>query len=152
MIAGKQANRGLVARIGPLDVDIPRSIGYFGGIGLAVAFEVIEWPVGLFIASIPLVKMLNRPKLPEPVRFVEHVLDGMAKPVGGDSEGTVRAASEGSSAEESLSTGSVDANAGTQSPSPNQAGRRSRATTTPRRGTPSRSNQRTKRVRAAKQR
>jgi hypothetical protein len=83
-------NRGLVAHVGPVVVDVPRSIGYFGAIGLAVALEVIEWPVGLFIASIPFVKMLNRPKLPQPVRFVEHVLDGAAKPVGGDSEGTIR--------------------------------------------------------------
>jgi hypothetical protein len=83
-------NRGLVTRFGPFDVDVPRSVGYFGAIGLAVAFEVIEWPVGLFIASIPVIKMLNHPKTPKPVRFVEHILDGAAKPVGGDSEGTIR--------------------------------------------------------------
>ena len=83
-------NRGLVARVGAVQVDVPRSVGYFGAVGLAVAFEVIEWPVGLFIAAIPFVKMLNRPKLPDSVRFVEHILDGAAKPVGGDSEGTIR--------------------------------------------------------------
>ena len=90
-------NRGLVARVGSVQVDVPRSVGYFGAVGLAVAFEVIEWPVGLFIAAIPFVKMLNRPKLPEPVRFVEHVLDGAAKPVGGDSEGTIRIGDQQSS-------------------------------------------------------
>jgi hypothetical protein len=98
-IGGTEENRGLIAHLGALDVDIPRSIGYFGGITLAVAFEVIEWPVGLFIASIPFVKMLNRPKLPQSVRFAEHVLDGMAKPVGGDSEGTIRTSAQGSSSQ-----------------------------------------------------
>jgi hypothetical protein len=87
-------NRGLVTRVGRVQVDVPRSVGYFGAIGLAVAFEVIEWPVGLFIAAIPFIKMLNRPKLPQPVRFVEHVLDGAAKPVGGDAEGTIRFAGQ----------------------------------------------------------
>ena len=90
--ASDPANRGLVHRVGPIDVDTAKSIGYFGGIGVAVALEIIEWPVGLFIAGIPFVKMLNRPGAPKPVRFVAHVFDGMAKPVGGDSEGTVRLA------------------------------------------------------------
>ena len=97
-VAQKDDGR-LVAHVGKVDVDIPRSVGYFGAIGLAVAFEVIEWPVGLFIAAIPFVKMLNRPKLPDPVRFVEHVLDGAAKPVGGDSEGTIRIAGQQPSSE-----------------------------------------------------
>lgn len=92
-VAEKDDGR-LLAHVGKVDIDIPRSVGYFGAIGLAVAFEVIEWPVGLFIAAIPFVKMLNRPKLPDPVRFVEHVLDGAAKPVGGDSEGTIRIAGQ----------------------------------------------------------
>lgn len=94
MTRAQPENRGLVSRVGPIEVDIPRSVGYFGGIALAVALDVIDWPVGLFIASIPLVKMLNRPQLPQPVRFAEHVLDGAAKPVGGDSEGTIRIAGQ----------------------------------------------------------
>lgn len=94
MSRGQPENRGLVRQVGPLHVDVPRSVGYFGGIALAVAFDVIEWPVGLFIASVPLIKMLNRPNLPSPVRFVEHVLDGAAKPVGGDSTGTIRLAGQ----------------------------------------------------------
>ncbi len=89
-MSAQPENRGLVTNVGPLHVDVPRSVGYFGAVGLAVAFEVIEWPVGLFIAAIPFIKMLNRPTLPQPVRFVEHVLDGAAKPVGGDAEGTIR--------------------------------------------------------------
>ncbi len=51
---------------------------------------MIEWPVGLFLAAIPLVKLLDRNALPRAIRFGVHVFDGMAKPVGGDAEGTVR--------------------------------------------------------------
>lgn len=120
MIGGTGENRGLVARVGQVDVDIPRSIGYFGAITLAVAFEVIEWPVGLFIASIPFVKMLNRPKLPQPVHFVEHVLDGAAKPVGGDSEGTIHIANQRSSSEppssEASRRGSASSSTGSDRP------------------------------------
>lgn len=81
---------GLVRRVGPLTIDVPKSIGYFGGIALAVALEVIEWPVGVFIAAVPLVKMLSRPDLPTGARFASEVFDGMAKPVGGDAEGTIQ--------------------------------------------------------------
>lgn len=83
---------GLTTMVGPLQVDWPRSIGYFGAISTAVAFEVISWPVGLFIASVPFLKMLNRRHSRRPVRFVGHLFDGAAKPVGGDSEGTIRLA------------------------------------------------------------
>jgi hypothetical protein len=109
MSVAQEQNGRLVAHLGKVDVDVPRSVGYFGAIGLAVAFEVIEWPVGLFIAAIPFVKMLNRRKLPDPVRFVEHVLDGAAKPVGGDSEGTIRVAGQQPS---SVPPSTDDANAG----------------------------------------
>ena len=40
-------DRGLVTRVGPLEVDWPKSLGYYGGIGLAVAFELIEPPLAL---------------------------------------------------------------------------------------------------------
>lgn len=83
-------DRGLTSQIGPVAIDWPRSIGYFGGIGLAVAAGVIEPPVGLFLAAIPLFKMLNRPKNPLPVRLVAQVLDGAAKPVGGDADATIQ--------------------------------------------------------------
>lgn len=109
MSVAHKENGRIVAHVGKVDVDIPRSVGYFGAIGLAVAFEVIEWPVGLFIAGIPFVKMLNRRKLPDPVRFVEHVLDGAAKPVGGDSEGTIRIAGQEPS---SVPPSTDEANAG----------------------------------------
>jgi hypothetical protein len=79
-----QENRGLVGRVGPLEVDWPRSIGYFGGVGLAVAFGVIEAPLGIFIAAVPFFKLLNRPRAPRSVRVASQLLDGASKPVGGD--------------------------------------------------------------------
>ena len=82
-------DRGLVSRIGPVKVDWPRSLGYYGGIGIAVAAGVIDPPLAIFIAAIPFLKMLNRPKASQPVRFIGQVLDGAAKPVGGSSEATI---------------------------------------------------------------
>lgn len=81
-----QEDRDLVGRVGPMEVNWPRSIGYFGGLGLAVAFGVIEPPLGLFIAAVPFFKMLNRPKAPRSVRLVSQLLDGASQPVGGDVE------------------------------------------------------------------
>lgn len=88
-------DRGLVSRIGPIKVDWPRSIGYYGGISLAVAAGAIEPPLALFIAAIPFLKMLNRPAASQPERFIGQVLDGAAKPVGGSSEATIELAATG---------------------------------------------------------
>jgi hypothetical protein len=88
-----------VARVGPLEIDIPRSIGYFGIIGLAVALEWIEPPIGLFIAAVPLFKLLQQRQEARPTRFVGAVLEGAAKPVGGDTEAVIRLASTQESAE-----------------------------------------------------
>jgi hypothetical protein len=82
-------DRGLTSRIGPITVDWPRSIGYFGGTAAAVAFGLIEPPLGVFIAAVPFLKMLNRPGAPTPLRFVGQLLDGASKPVGGDTAATV---------------------------------------------------------------
>ncbi len=84
--------RGLVSRIGPVEIDWPRTLGYYAGIGLAVGFELIEPPIGIFIGAIPFFKMLARPGLPQPIRFVSQVLDGASRPVGGDSESSIRLA------------------------------------------------------------
>jgi hypothetical protein len=90
----------LVSRVGPIEFDWPRSLGYFGGTWLAVAAGLIEPPLGLFIAAVPFLKMLDLPGLSNMPRFVGQVLEGVAKPVGGDSEGTVRlVTSKGSSQE-----------------------------------------------------
>ncbi|MBV9175347.1 MAG: hypothetical protein JOZ81_35270 [Chloroflexi bacterium] len=83
-------DRGLVARIGPVEIDWPKSIGYFGGVGLAVAFEIIEPPLAVFIAAIPFLKLLKQPHQPWPLRIAADVVEGAAKPVGGDAESTVR--------------------------------------------------------------
>jgi hypothetical protein len=93
-----QQDRGLVSRIGPLKVDWPRSLGYYAGIGIAVAVEAIEPPLALFIAAIPFLKMLNRPEASQAVRFIGQVLDGAAKPVGGSSEATIQLATAGEAA------------------------------------------------------
>jgi hypothetical protein len=85
-----QEEPGLVSRIGALEVDWPRSLGFFGGIAVAVGAGLIEPPLGLFIAAVPFLKMLDLPRLPDRARFVAQVFEGVAKPVGGDSEGTVR--------------------------------------------------------------
>lgn len=80
----------LVARVGTVEIDVPKTIGYYGGIGLAVWAGLIEPPLGVFIAAIPLVKLLNRPNATRPEQAVFGLVDGAAKPVGGDSEGVVR--------------------------------------------------------------
>jgi hypothetical protein len=85
-----EQKQGMASRIGPLEIDWPRTIGYYGGIGLALAFEVIEPPLALFIAAIPLFKMLNSPGASRATRFVGQLLEGAARPVGGSSEATIQ--------------------------------------------------------------
>ncbi|MCW2916375.1 MAG: hypothetical protein JWN52_4443 [Actinomycetia bacterium] len=86
----KDPDTGLVIQVGSLDIDIPRSAGYYGGVALALALGLIDPPLGLFIAAVPVLKMLTNARFPTPVRFVGQFLEGTAKPVGGDAEGTVR--------------------------------------------------------------
>src|SRR5256885_12375820 len=81
---------GLVTRVGSLEIDWPRSIGYFGGIGIAVACELIAPPIAIFIAAIPLLKLFKHPGRPWPLRVVADALEGAAKPVGADAEAVVR--------------------------------------------------------------
>ena len=83
----QQEDRGLVSQIGPVTVDWPKSIGYFGGVALAVATGVIEPPLGLFIAAVP---FLKRPNASWPERALSSVIEGAAKPVGGDADATIR--------------------------------------------------------------
>jgi hypothetical protein len=80
----------MIGQIGPLQVDWPRALGYFGGIWAAVAFGVIEPPVGVFIAAVPFYKLLTRPNASFPERITGELLQGAAKPVGGDSEAVVK--------------------------------------------------------------
>ena len=102
---GRKANApvALVSRFGAVEVDWPRSFGFFGGIGLAVGAGLIDPPLGVFIAAIPFIKMLDLPRLPDQARFIAQVFEGVAKPVGGDSEGTVRVVTSRGASDEPVS-------------------------------------------------
>src|SRR3989442_13416688 len=81
-----EQDRRVTRRSGPLDSDWLRSIGYYGGIGLAVAAGMVGAPVPLSVAAISFLKALNRPTASWVPGFVAPVRDGAAKPVGGDAE------------------------------------------------------------------
>ena len=66
------------------------AIGYYGGIGLALAFEMMEPPLALFIAAIPIFKMLNRPRASWPTGLVSQLLHGMASPDGNDGDRAIQ--------------------------------------------------------------
>jgi len=83
-----------VARAGAVEVDVPRSIGYFGGLAAAVSVGLLEPPLALAMAAIPFVKMLDRAGVPWPGRFAAEVMDGAMKPVGSSGQGTVRVTDE----------------------------------------------------------
>ena len=80
----------LQIQVGTLELDVPRSVGYFGGLAAGVALGLIEPPLALFIAAVPVFKALTNTALPEPVRALGEVLEGAAKPVGSDADGVVR--------------------------------------------------------------
>jgi hypothetical protein len=80
----------LEVQVGTVEVDVPRSIGYFGGLAAALGLGLIEPPLALFIAAVPLFKALTNTDLPRAVRVVGEVLEGAAKPVGSDAEGVVQ--------------------------------------------------------------
>jgi len=83
-------DRTLHFDVGPLEIDIPRTLGYYGGISAAVAFGVLEPPIAVFIAALPVIKMLGTRVAPPPLRFFAQVLQGAGKPVGSDGQGTIR--------------------------------------------------------------
>ncbi len=85
-----KADRGLTNRIGPVEINWPRAVGYYGGLGLAVGFGMIEPPFGLFIAAVPLFKMPNRPKSSRPVRLLSQIMEGASQPVGGDGDPAIK--------------------------------------------------------------
>jgi hypothetical protein len=80
----------LEVQIGTIEVDVPRSIGYFGGLAAAVGLGLIEPPLALFIAAVPVYKALTNSALPRPVRAMGEFLEGAAKPVGSDAEGVIQ--------------------------------------------------------------
>ena len=75
--------------LGPVQIDVPQAVGYYSGIGAALALGILEPPLAAFIAAVPLIKILAE-RRSVPVRFVGELLEGAAKPIGGDAEGTVR--------------------------------------------------------------
>lgn len=85
-----RGDEGIVARLGAVEIDVPRTAGYYGGIAAALALGLIEWPVACLIAGIPLVKLLRRRDLSRPATVLVHLYEGASKPVGGDAEGTIR--------------------------------------------------------------
>src|SRR5690349_14619624 len=82
--------QGITGQADHIEIDWPRSLGFFGGLGVAAALGLVPMPIAVFVASVPFLKLLNRPDASMPQTFVSHLVDGAAKPVGGDSEGTVR--------------------------------------------------------------
>ncbi len=85
-----QQGLGMTSQVGPLEIDWPRTTGYYGGVGLALAFELVEPPLAIFIAAIPVLKMLNNPRASRLTRFVGQLLEGAARPVGGSAEATIQ--------------------------------------------------------------
>jgi hypothetical protein len=79
----------LAIDVGHVSVDVPRSAGFFGGLAVAVSVGIIDPPLALFIAAVPIFKALTNGDLPPSVRTVGEVLEGAAKPVGSDADGVV---------------------------------------------------------------
>jgi hypothetical protein len=79
----------LEVQMGSVEVDIPRSIGYYGGLVAAMGLRLIEPPLALFIAAVPIYKILTNTAFPRSVRIVGEVLEGAAQPVGSDAEGVI---------------------------------------------------------------
>lgn len=90
MAGGDDNNDVLVMRTDRVEVNRPKLVGYYGGIGLALAAEIIEPPLALFIGAIPLVKMLKRPGASIPTRLVAQLVEGAAIPVGGEAQSAIQ--------------------------------------------------------------
>jgi hypothetical protein len=50
----------LEVEVGTVKVDVPRSVGYFGGLSVAVGVGQIEPPLAPFIASVPGVQAVDQ--------------------------------------------------------------------------------------------
>src|SRR5438270_2487107 len=82
--------RGLMIRLGQLEVDWPKTIGYYGGVGVALACDLIAPPLALFIAAIPVLKLFKAPAQPGLLRIAADAVEGAARPVGGDADAIIR--------------------------------------------------------------
>ena len=114
----------LEVQMGTVEVDIPRSVGYFGGLAAAVGLGLVEPPLALFIAAVPVFKALTNTALPKAVRALGEVLEGAAKPVGSDAEGVIQLKDQRDS-----ETKVVEARLRTTSTTARTAGRRATQTT-----------------------
>ena len=85
----------LEVQAGRVEIDVPRSVGYFSGLAAAVGLGLVEPPLAVFIAAVPAFKVLTNSALPRAVRIVGEVLEGAAKPVGSDAEGVVQLEDQG---------------------------------------------------------
>lgn len=74
----------LQLNVGRLHLDIPRTVGYYGGITAAVALGILDPPLALFIAAVPVFTLLTAPTAPTGIRLLGRVLQGTAKPVSSD--------------------------------------------------------------------
>ncbi len=88
----QEEDQPFVTRVGPIDVDWVRSIGFFGGIALAIGFELIAPELALFVAAVPLVKLLKRQHATKIEKAFAGIVEGAAKPLGGDAAEAVRPA------------------------------------------------------------
>lgn len=76
--------------------DRPAEIGgLFRWAGRRGRPRLVEPPLAVFIASVPLFKVLTNSALPRAVRMVGEVLEGAAKPVGSDAEGVIQLSDQG---------------------------------------------------------
>jgi hypothetical protein len=127
----RPAERGLVINVGRLEINVPRSLGYFGAVGLAVVLELIEPPLAIFVAAVPLLKMLGKTNMSRPWRFVSDVVSGAAQPVSGaEAEQTVRLRDPEEEAAEDVGT-AESAERGQQIKTDRSAPRRRRTTPAP---------------------
>ena len=88
----QEEDRRFTTHIGPVVIDWPRTVGFYGGIAAALAFELVAPELALFVAAVPLLKLLKRKHATAVERVVAALFEGAAKPVGGDAEATVKPA------------------------------------------------------------
>ena len=77
----------VVSRPAAVRVDWRRTAAYVGGVAAAVAFEIIEWPIAVLLVGFPLVRMLNRRRLPPVARLAIEAVEDVARPVVGEAMG-----------------------------------------------------------------
>lgn len=91
----ESAQRGLAVQVGPLEIDAAKAAGYYGGLSVALALGMIEWPLGLFVAAVPIFKMLTRPDASQAEWIVGQALEGASTPVGGSASPVIRISDRG---------------------------------------------------------